>query len=99
MQPQCAPIQTTRVADQVLTDAARASAAIHAANSLMGDGYVVTSIQTETRSIPVVWIAFDKRLPARVAHDQAGYYKQGVDDGGKYRVCQYWHMGCVVQWR
>jgi hypothetical protein len=99
MQPHSTPLETTRVVDQIIIDAARSGAAIRAANSLLGDGYVVTSIQTETRFVPVIWVAFDMRLPAMVVHDDACYYKSGIDDEGRYRIGQFRRMGCVVQWR
>lgn len=92
------PADVALVDVSVLDKAARAEAAIQAANTLLGDGYAVTSIQTETRIAPVIWIDFDRRLPKLVEADLACYYRQGIDDQGAYRIGQCRRNGCFVQW-
>lgn len=91
------PTPTVRVADSVLINAARDRLAIRVANELLAEGYHVTSIQTDTRYKPVIWVDVDVRLAALVAHDHACYYKHGFDFG-PYRVGQYHRDGAVVQW-
>ena len=88
----------TRVTDHFLEVAAKDRSAIWLANQLISEGYTITSIQTDTRFEPVVWVQVDSRLTEAVLRDEACYYRQGRDKHGHYRIGQLKRDGAIVQW-